>query len=569
MSTEPFKQRSLREQLTRYWAILALASVGSAVVLGASTLAVDYQHRSNRVLDDLRAKAMSVSRRLSSELLLGKKGAVQAVIETLVREMEVAQIALLPEGVSCTRTPSTHLCRSYEKSSLWTEELIPYINGETRVILSQPKVVFAPSVSLPILLASSLPLVLLLGCGLFVQWRFLNRQILAPIGVLLETGGAIEEPASWPHELRSLSEKLRRLLDERDRAMKDNQIHRAKMALSDLSERILHDLKSPIGTLDLMLETDLKTAAPETKDTFRRVLGRIHGIINLNFNRYSPEDIITPRSSADVEVNPAPSCSLLGVAANIIEEESRKAKERGISIIADLPRSAVDAFVPVHFSELSRVLSNLINNAMDASELGEKRVYVALSVSDSAAELVIRDYGRGFDPETLMAIESGERRTTKATGSGLGLKTARAVVRQAHGKLTIQNASDGATVQISLPKIDPPEWFYDITRSSSQRIVALDDDTTISKKLDRVFPGRDLKFTQTESEFLRETALAPDALLLVDFDYGGDRNGIDLIVSAGLTRQAVIVSGRISFDSTVRAQAEKHGLRLFPKECLG
>ena len=100
-----------------------------------------------------------------------------------------------------------------------------------------------------------------------------------------------------------------------------------------------------------------------------------------------------------------------------------------------------------------------------------------------------------------VANESGERRTTKATGSGLGLKTARAVITQAQGKLLIQSASDGATVRVVLPRIDPPEWFFDITRCSARSVVALDDDTTIAKKLERVFAGRELRFTQTEDRF--------------------------------------------------------------------
>jgi len=567
MSPKHFQAQSLKDQLTRYWAALAVASVALAVLLGASVITVDQRYRSSRVLDDLSSKATSVARRVSAELLLGSKGAPDSVMSTLRSEHQIARIELLPAGITCSEGASHPICIGYRSAFYFTEIQVPYIGDARFLILAQPKVSRSLGDFLPLLLASALPLLALLGAGLFMQWRFLRRQILAPIGVLLDTGGAIEEPASWPQELRSLSEKLRNLLDERDRAMKDAQIHRAKTALADLSERILHDLKSPIGTLDLMLETDLKDAAPETKDTFRRVLGRVHGIINLNFKQYSPEAIVTVSSPSVDESAPTP-CSLLGVASTIVEEESRKASERGVELIADLPKSALDAFVPISFSELGRVISNLVTNAIDAAESGGKRVYLSLSASKGSVELVIRDYGRGFDTETLAAIESGERRTTKATGSGLGLKTARAVIAQAQGKLQIQSASDGSTVRIVLPRIDPPEWFFDITRSPARSVVALDDDTTIAKKLERVFAGRELRFTQTEARFSAEAGSNPDSLLLVDYDFGGSQNGIDLIVGRGLTRQAVLVSGRISFDPAIRAQAERHGIRLFPKECL-
>jgi signal transduction histidine kinase len=568
MSPKPFQGQSLKDQLTRYWGVLAVASVGLVVLLGVSVLKIDQHYQSSRVLDDLRSKATGVARRVSAELLLGDKGAPDSVIETLRTELQINRIELLPVELSCEKNRQHPTCIVYRAAYLWTEIPVPYIGENRMVILAQNRVSRPLADYFPLLLVSALPLLALLGAGLFMQWRFLNRQILEPIGVLLDTGGAIHEPASWPQELKSLSEKLRKLLEERDRAMKDAQVHRAKTALADLSERILHDLKSPIGTLDLMLETDLKSAPAETKDSFRRVLGRIHGIINLNFKQYSPESIVAANDSPEDQCKPAP-CSLLGVTSTIVEEEKKKAAERGVQLIADLPKSALDAFVPLSFSELGRVISNLVGNAIDAAEQGEKRVYLSLSATKGAVELVIRDYGRGFDAETLAAIEAGDRKTTKPSGSGLGLRTAHAVISQAQGKLTIQSASDGATVRIVLPRIDPPEWFFDITRSHASSVVSLDDDATIAKKLERVFSGREVRFTQSEEGFFDETSTKPDALLLVDYDFGGKQNGIDLIVGHGLTRQAVLVSGRISFDPAIRAQAERHGIRLFPKECLG
>ena len=82
MSPKSFHAQSLRDQLTRYWLILALASLALSVLLGASMITVDQRYRSSRVLDDLSSKATSVARRVSAELLLASKGAPDSVKST-------------------------------------------------------------------------------------------------------------------------------------------------------------------------------------------------------------------------------------------------------------------------------------------------------------------------------------------------------------------------------------------------------------------------------------------------------------------------------------------------------
>ena len=98
----------------------------------------------------------------------------------------------------------------------------------------------------------------------------------------------------------------------------------------------------------------------------------------------------------------------------------------------------------------------------------------------------------------------------------------------------------------------------------------MDDDATMAHQLAAAFPGKKVSFFffQSEEDFLKNADGSDSAMLLVDYDFGGTTNGLDLIVSKGLTQRAVLLSGEIAFDPNLRATAEAQGVRLFPKECL-
>lgn len=297
-------------------------------------------------------------------------------------------------------------------------------------------------------------------------------------------------------------------------------------------------------------------------------MGRIRGIIDFRLKQYS-EDAIAHNRQPKEAPKPVENASIGGALHWILEEENPKALARGVSIVCDMPRPALNAFAATSFSDLCRVFSNLLINAIDAAEQGARRIYVTARVDDSSCEVVVRDSGRGFDPEALKKVLANEKITTKPTGTGLGLITVRGLVQQAHGEMQIHSQSNGTTIRLRLPVLDTPQWLYDISKSSADTILALDDDTSMKQRLESVFPGRQVQLFSTEDAFLKTLRTDSSALALVDYDFGGTRTGIDLIIGEGLTRQAVLISGRLTFDHKIRVDAQERGVRLFPKECLG
>lgn len=116
-----------------------------------------------------------------------------------------------------------------------------------------------------------------------------------------------------------------------------------------------------------------------------------------------------------------------------------------------LPRLYLD---PVH---LSRAVLNLVTNAIEASLPGG-RVKIAVSwLTDVTQQLVlsIEDQGGGLPAEQLRRINSPQLWPSSAgqpEPSGLGLRTAKALIYGLGGTLTARNpATGGAELSLSLP----------------------------------------------------------------------------------------------------------------------
>lgn len=122
--------------------------------------------------------------------------------------------------------------------------------------------------------------------------------------------------------------------------------------------------------------------------------------------------------------------------------------------------------------ESCHVFSILIANAVDAADGGAKKVYITAHRNDSYCEVSIRNFGNGFDIETLENIKAGQRSSTKPNGSGLGLQTVKILIERAEGQITIQSFENGALIRIRLPVLETPKLFYNISRTAGKRILA-------------------------------------------------------------------------------------------------
>ena len=143
--------------------------------------------------------------------------------------------------------------------------------------------------------------------------------------------------------------------------------------------------------------------------------------------------------------------TLIREVADIIRRVCGEGIELHLRLASDLGNARIN---PVHFQQ---VLLNLCFNARDAMPKGGRLTlrtfnqpaagaspgHVALEVSDTGAGIPASLHEKIFEPFY----------TTKREGTGLGLPTARGLIQQAGGRLTVRSASGrGATFEVCLPE---------------------------------------------------------------------------------------------------------------------
>ena len=127
------------------------------------------------------------------------------------------------------------------------------------------------------------------------------------------------------------------------------------------------------------------------------------------------------------------------------EIEASKVKLK-LDLRSDLPAMPLDP------GQMKQAVYNLIRNAYQALPPADGRITVSTLCNDYEYRIAIEDNGSGISPEVMGAIFEPYR-STKASGSGLGLLIVRRIVRQHGGEIEIDSETHrGTRVTIHLPR---------------------------------------------------------------------------------------------------------------------
>jgi two-component system sporulation sensor kinase A len=214
---------------------------------------------------------------------------------------------------------------------------------------------------------------------------------------------------------------------------------------------VSHDIRSPLSALALVIDS-LDNLSPEKSQLVRQIAQRIDGIASDLLSRFVIEG--TPRTigakddstfqSADTFLKNIVAEKRLHVARNL---EAIKL----IQMRLDLPANE-SRFSIISHKELSRVLSNIINNSVEALDNGGT-IDIALRESTRDFTIIVNDNGCGIPDPVLSKL--GQSRVSfgkSAGGTGTGIMHATETVARLGGKMRIQSRIGvGTMVSITLP----------------------------------------------------------------------------------------------------------------------
>ena len=222
--------------------------------------------------------------------------------------------------------------------------------------------------------------------------------------------------------------------------------------LFKITSQVAHDIESPLMAMNA-ISGDLEELSEETKLILRTAIRRVNDIVSSltykNFERKMGHQ-------ANENEQPRPILVADCIEHIVAEKRAQYRSHVGIEFMVNLDSQSYRIFSVCNEIELRRILSNLINNSIEAiSEDGS--VTVSLLSGEGYAEIVIKDTGKGIPPSILATL--GTRGTTfgKRHGSGLGLSHAKDQLEAWGGKLKIESLiGKGTVVTLAIPTIDRP-----------------------------------------------------------------------------------------------------------------
>lgn len=214
------------------------------------------------------------------------------------------------------------------------------------------------------------------------------------------------------------------------------------VGLRDVSNRIAHDLRTPMARL----KTDLQAAAKaQTLEEARALAGAAAAETDEILQTFEALlDIAEVEAGSDGGLEPV---RLDEAAASAVELYQAVAEDRGVS----LRFSPEPAPILGERSLIVRLAANLIDNAIKFSPPGgEVRVMVGVSGEDCL--LVVEDPGPGIpvgERETVMRRFSRGSGASSAPGHGLGLALVAAVAKRHGAKIGLEDGTPGLRVRVT------------------------------------------------------------------------------------------------------------------------
>ncbi len=353
---------------------------------------------------------------------------------------------------------------------------------------------------------------------------------------------------------------------------------------SKIASQVSHDIRSPLSALEMMLST-LSEVPEDRRVIIRNAVNRIKDIANSLLEKNKALEVPSHETVDEivVQLGEPLSVTLLAplIESVITEKRTQYRNQIKTEIEFNQTLESYGLFSFLQENEFKRVLSNIINNSVDALVAGAGRVDVSLStVSDGVISILISDNGRGMTDERIKLV--GQRGVTfgKKNGYGLGLSHALESVSTWGGSLTVKSKPNkGTTIAITLPKHHPSAWFVPgLILKSRTTLVVFDDDQAIHhiwKERIEALPSVKVNIVNLSSPsdlrtyFGKNFADLDDVLFLMDYEIiNHNETGLDLIEELGIASQSILVTSRYE-ERLVRDRYERLGVKLIPKSMSG
>ncbi|WP_091789626.1 sensor histidine kinase [Pedococcus dokdonensis] len=271
------------------------------------------------------------------------------------------------------------------------------------------------------------------------------RSLGAPASADQEphTHGVSSEFAELGRELESTRRRLA-ASERRERALESSR--------RELVAFMSHDLRTPLAGLRALAE-GLEDGVIEPEPALRQMrqtVGRLDGLVGdlFELSRVSAPEAGTRDDAALV--------SLVEVAHDVVSELQQHAEQRRVGLRLQVAGDGDRLAVTGNGDELTRLLGNLVGNAVRHTSEGGSVVVRAERCPDGRTQVSVEDECGGIaEPDLHRVFEAGWRadpeRSGRDAGAGLGLAIAKGIAESHAGSISVANVDGGCRFDVALP----------------------------------------------------------------------------------------------------------------------
>lgn len=339
-----------------------------------------------------------------------------------------------------------------------------------------------------------------------------------------------------------------------------------------IANQVSHDIRSPLSSLLMMLKGCAQIPEPQ-RIALREAATGARDIANHLLNQYRKEEI--PNLGAEGHNFLLVSTALL----ELLTAKKYQYEDLDVQFDYHFDDNTHFAFIKAEFSDFRRMISNLINNAVDALD-GKGSVHLHLSANNDHVKITIQDTGKGMLPELIAKIMNKTVFTEgKKEGHGIGLTQVWETLDKSQGKMHIDSTiGKGSNLSLTFPRMTAPSWLAEeIILNADDTVIILDDDASIHGAWQTRFESILNKKPSIRRQHFREgkealefinslSSMDKDKLFLLS-DYEllrQELNGLHVIERSGISRSILVTSHYA--DPIVQEQASKTGTKILPKE---
>lgn len=227
-----------------------------------------------------------------------------------------------------------------------------------------------------------------------------------------------------------------------------------KQERSMLLANISHDLKTPITSIKGYID-GIRDGIADTPEKINRYLDTIYAkaqniddmVNNMSmFSKLELSRLTFNFQNGDINA----------FLHGFIEDYKLDFEKNGVSVTDNI--SEEKAWVKIDYEKISRVFSNIIDNAVKYGSESNPRIEISTLTRDGGVYVYISDNGIGIDEKELKNVFEGFYRADSSRsikGSGLGLGIVRQIVEKHGGKVWLKSEGigKGTTAVVYLPTI--------------------------------------------------------------------------------------------------------------------